>query len=401
LAIVFHGPLRAAEPAVGQGVVDSGGTASSRLREDGNRATLRGAFFNPIPKRNDPGFPWLRHYGACRKEVDAELAELVDKTGINFICIQLLIADTLKDGKPTSHWGTSIGDWADPTVLDNLVSFLEYCHSLGVRVEIDLANNMWIPFTVDTTRHIAKSRWWPEPSAMPWVESIAWYTQTIEYVEQKVRHPEVIALWDMFGNYQLGGAEPCLWERTDCPEVIRWTEAFVKHVWPAFRKAGSRPKGAPIVLPILSNSDYWMQRSPTQRLSGVSNLKRWIVDDLKMPPDYWVMTTYVGSDPAADGFHYLKAIVEILGRENAGRIISTDFKGPGHDHDRSAAIVDARAMTGAQMLKWNFDKVDEYGFGGWWFWSYRDTKSGRTGIRDIEGRWRESLIGTIRQGTKP
>ena len=383
--------------AAGQDAVNSGQTPSSKPQPAKHRVKLRGAYFNPQIRPSESYFPWLRHYDKFRSEVNKELVDLVDKTGINFICIQLLIADTMKDRAAAPHWGPAIADWADTSALDHLVAFLGYCHTLGVSVEIDLANNMWIPFTVDRANHIANREWWPKPSATPWVESVTWYTQVIEYVERKTRHPESIAFWDMFANYQFGGAEPILWDMFHCPDVTRWTEAFVKHVWPAFRKAGRRPKGAPIMLPILSNSDYWLKRSPMDRISAVSNLKRWLVDDLKMPPDYWVMTTYLNSDPATDGFCYLKAVVDILGRENAGRIISTDFKGPGHD--LSDAIVDTRGMTGAEMLKWHFDKVDEYGLGGWWFWSYRDTATDRTGIRDVHGRWKESLVDVIRQRT--
>ncbi len=383
--------------AEGQRVVAPNETPPPRSRGTGHQAHLCGVYFNPQVRPDGPRFPWLRHYDKCRDKVNKELAELVGKTGINFICIQLLIADTLRDGAPVSRWGGRITDWADVAALDNLVAFLAYCRTLGVCVEIDLANNMWIPYAVDSTHHIANQRWWPKPSDTPWVESVAWYTQVIEYVEEKAGDPGNIALWDMFGNYQFGGAEPVLWDRPDCPEIIRWTETFVKRVWPAFRKAGSRPKGAPIMLPILSKSDYWMQRSPAERLSAVSNLKRWLVDDLKLPPDYWVITSYVRSDPATDGFHYLRGVVDILGRENAGRIISTDFKGPGHD--LSDTIVDARGMTGAAMLRWHFAKVDEYGLGGWWIWSYRDTGTDRTGIRDTQGRWREDLVNVIRQRT--
>ncbi len=386
-----------AGPVEGQRISASGEIRTSRSRGTGHRAKLCGVYFNPQVRPGGPRFPWLRHYDKCRHAVNKELAELVGKTGINFICIQLLIADTLKDGAPVSHWGSKITDWADLAALDNLVAFLAHCRTLGVCVEIDLANNMWIPYAVDCAHHTANHRWWPKPSATPWVESIVWYTQVIQYVEGKASDPGTIALWDMFGNYQLGGAEPVLWNTPDCPEIARWTEAFVKRVWPAFRKAGSRPKGAPIVLPILSKSDYWRQKSAAERLSAVSNLKRWLVDDLKMPPDYWVMTSYVRSDPATDGFCYLKAIVDILGRQNAGRIVSTDFKGPGHD--LSGAIVDTRGMTGAEMLQWHFAKVDEYGLGGWWIWSYRDTATSQTGIRDAQGRWKEDLVNVIRQRT--
>jgi len=107
------------------------------------------------------------------------------------------------------------------------------------------------------------------------------------------------------------------------------------------------------------------------------------------------MTTYVRSDPAADGYHYLDAVLDILGPENAAKIISTDFKGPGHD--LAGTIIDTGDMAGPDLFKWHFDKVDEYGFAGWWFWSYRDTPKSRTGIRDIHGVWKHDLLEVIRR----
>ena len=124
------------------------------------------------------------------------------------------------------------------------------------------------------------------------------------------------------------------------------------------------------------------------------NLKRWLVDDLHQPPDYWIVSTYVESDPATDGFAYLQGLVDIVGRENAHRIISTDFKGPGHD--LSQTIVDASDLSGPEKIRWNVAKVREYGFGGWWMWSYRDSANEQTGIRDIQGNWKEDLVKEIK-----
>ena len=138
-------------------------------------------------------------------------------------------------------------------------------------------------------------------------------------------------MWGMMGHYQLGTAEPDLWGNDLNPAILVYTEQFVKRVWPVFRSVGKRPKAAPYVFPIFSNCTYWMAKSPEQRLSGVSNLKKWIVDDLALPPDYWPMTTYPFCDPQPDGVFYLRRIVEILGKERASRILSTDFKGPGHE----------------------------------------------------------------------
>ncbi len=360
-------------------------------------APLRGFFFNPWVNDEVRGDAWLKHYHLYHEAVDGELKELVAKTGINFLDIQILIPRTLARPKvgPTDD-AASIDQWADMTFMKNVVRFLDVCHKEGVQVEIDLATNMWIPFSVDTKDHIANSRWWPVPDDTPWTESAVWYTQIIEYVEQHVRDKNVIAMWCMFGNYQLGGAEPVLWTSPSISRVNEYSELFVKQVWPRFRAAGERPKAAPIVLPILSNSPYWSNRSTTDRLRAMVNLKQWLVDDLHQAPDYWIVSTYVRSDPATDGVAYLQGLVNIVGRENAHRIISTDFKGPGHD--LSQTIVNASALTGAEQIRWNLAKVREYGFGGWWMWSYRDSATQQTGIRDTKGNWRSDLVTAITSG---
>ncbi len=356
-----------------------------------DRAQLRGFFFNPWVNDEVCGDAWLAHYHLHRDAVDRELEELVARTGINFIDIQILIPYTLARPKEApSDDATSIDQWANMMFLRNCVSFLDSCHAIGVQVEIDLVTNMWIPFAVDTEHHIANSRWWPVPDDTPWTEAAIWYTQIIEYVERHVRDKRVIAMWCMLGNYQLGGAEPVLWTFPSESQVNHFTELFVKQVWPRFCAAGERPKAAPIVLPILSNNSYWMGRSPHERLSAMVNLKRWLVDDLCRPPDYWIVSTYVQSDPAADGFAYLRGLVDIVGRENAHRIISTDFKGPGHDLTQT--IVLASYLSGPEKIRWNLAKVQEYGLGGWWMWSYRDSATQQTGIRDIQGNWKDDLI---------
>jgi hypothetical protein len=152
------------------------------------------------------------------------------------------------------------------------------------------------------------------------------------------------------------------------------------------------------MLPILSNTPFWMARSPKARLSAFANLKKWIVDDLRQPPDYWVMTTYPYCDPAPDGFFYLRAITEILGPENTGRFVSTDLKGPGHDQElRDSIIIPPGGQTGADMLKWHFQKCAQYGFAGWWVWAYQDTPKATTGIRHLAGDWKQDLVQVIKQ----
>jgi hypothetical protein len=357
-------------------------------------ARLRGFFFNPCVNAEVQAEAWLKDYHRHRDAVDRELKELVAKTGINFIDIHVLIPRTLAKTKtPPTDQATAIDQWADMTFMDNLVAFLDMCWATGVQVEVDLATNMWIPFSVDTKNHIANSRWWPEPDDTPWTESAVWYTQIIEHVENRVQNDNVIALWCMFGNYQLGGAEPILWTSTTEPLINRYTELFVKHTWPKFRQAGRRPKGAPVVLPILSNSPHWMARDPQDRLSAMVNLKKWIVDDLQLPPDYWIVTTYPYSDPAPDGIEYLHRLVDIVGEENASRIISTDFQGPGHDLSRT--IIDPPFPDGAERIRWNLAKVRELGLAGWWMWAYRDTATRQIGIRDIHGNWKEDLVTEI------
>jgi hypothetical protein len=283
------------------------------------------------------------------------------------------------------------------TAVGNLVDFLDDCHRAGIVVEIDLATNMWIPLRVDAANHIGQSEWWPKPDETPWTESAVWYTQIIRYVEAKVSAPESIAFWTMMGSYQLGGAEPVTWDYPEKPEIGAFTERFVKEVWPRFRQAARRPVGSPVMLPIFADTPYWNAKPPEARLSSIRNVKRWLVDDLHMAPDYWVMSTYPCCDPARDGFHYLREIVRILGPQSAGRIISTDFKGPGHRLE--SCIVDRTGLSDADVLRWHFAKVAEYGFGGWWIWSYQHATTEPTGLRDLRGQWLPDRVDAVREGT--
>jgi hypothetical protein len=90
--------------------------------------------------------------------------------------------------------------------------------------------------------------------------------------------------------------------------------------------------------------------------------------------------------------------MEILGPENAGRIVFTDLKGPGHDQElRDSIIVPPGGQTGANMLKWHFQKSAQYGFAGWWVWAYQDTPKATTGIRDLAGKWKQDLVQVIKQ----
>jgi len=366
-----------------------GGSAASQ-------SPFRGVYFNPLVKPETPDFPWLCFYPEYRPQIQTTLKELVSATGINLIDIFVCIAYSLKKPSQAPQEGQPLTEWANIAYLDGVAAFIDDCHDAGLSVELDLASNMWIPYSVDPGHQIGNSGYWPKPDETPWNESALWYREMIEYIEGRTKHPEAIALWCMMGNYELGAAEPCLWDRDDNPAITTNTERFVKQVWPVFRAAGKRPKAPPIMLPIFSNTAYWMQKTPQMRLSAFHNLKKWIIDDLAMPPDYWVMTTYPFCDPAPDGFSYLKEIVNILGSENAARIISTDLKGPGHDDVRDC-IISIQDRPGPEILQWHFQKCAHYGFAGWWIWAYQDTPSAHSGLRDTTGKWKPDLVDAIKQ----
>lgn len=89
----------------------------------------------------------------------------------------------------------------------------------------------------------------------------------------------------------------------------------------------------------------------------------------------------------------------ILGKENAARIISTDLKGPGHQQELKASIIAAGKHSDADLLRWHFHKCAEYGFGGWWIFSYQDQDvfDLQTGIRYVDGRWKQDLLQVVRE----
>ncbi len=366
---------------------------------------FRGVFFNPHIKHvGMAGYPWpiFDPYGPqYRNQIRAALQELAREANINFIDVFIPIPFTLSHPAQGPRPGQPIREWANTTYLDNVAVFVGDCHDAGISVEFDLADNRWIPYSVDSEHHLGRpgNASWPVADDRPWESSATWHREIVRYVESRTKHPENIAMWGMAGNYQWGTAEPCLWDCPHNPPIRANTEKFVKRVWPAFRSAGKRPKAAPIMLPIFSNSAYWMTKTPEQRLSAVHNLKKWIVDDLALPPDYWVMTTYPFCDPAPDGVYYLRRIVEILGKENAPRVISTDFKGPGHDQELKESIISAGGHSGRDMLLWHFQKCAEYDFAGWWIWSYQDQEaaSQQTGIRALDGRWKTDLLQPVKQ----
>ena len=378
-------------------------TIGAALADDSPRRPvperLQGVHFNPVSPSPPGTSHWLADYHLIRPRVRQEVADLVKETGINFLDVMVLIPLTLKEpGVAPSDTARDVTEWANMTTLRNLVDFLDDCHRLGVSVEIDLCTNMWVPYSLDTEHHIGKSIWWPKPDNTPWTEAAVWYEHIIRYVEGAVAARDSIAFWTMMGNYQWGGAEPATWDWPEQPQVMAFTERFVKEVWPRFRKAARRPVGSPIMLPVLADCSYWNVKTPQERLSSFRNLHKWLADDLHMPPDYWVMSTYPCCDPATDGFSYLREIVRILGPKNANRIICTDFKGAGHN--TADCIVNKSGLSGADVLKWHFGKVTEYGFGGWWMWSYQDSEKEPTGLRDLQGRWKPDLVREVRRRTR-
>jgi hypothetical protein len=355
---------------------------------------FRGVYFNPCLSET-PNHPWLLHYAEHRSEVQAQLRGLVAETHMNLVSVFVLIAYSLKTPSEAPGAGQPVEAWANLDYLDQVAHFVDDCHDAGLQVALDLASNLWVPYSVDPKNQIGNSPHWPRPDESPWDEAATWYKGVIEYVESKTTHPESIAFWSMMGNHQWGGAEPVLWPDDSNPALIASVERLVKEVWPVFKAAGKRPKAAPFAFPIFSNNDYWMEKTPDERLAGFINLKQWIVDDLRLPPDYWPMSTYPMCDPAPDGEFYLKRIVEILGKDQASRIVSTDFKAIGIDFADS--IIKTDGTPEAEKIAWHRKKCAEYGFAGWWIWSYQDTATEKTGIRDVAGVWKPELLEVIRE----
>ena len=414
------------------------GAHGRKDRKDRLRSHFRGVYLDR-QLDSDPS-PWLLHYPQCRTRVRAALRDLAGTAHINLVVVFIGIPDTLRRPAQGNRVGEKIEQWANLSFLDNVATFIDDCHQARVSAELDLADNRWIPYTVDSANHIGApgKPWWPVASDTPWRESAAWYSQVINYVEARARHPESIALWTMMGNYHLGTAEPVLWDTDGNPAIKSYTEKFVKQVWPAFRASGIRPKGSPIMLPIFSASDYWMARE-NKRLSAFTNLKKWLVDDLALPPDYWLMTAYPHCDPAPNGRYYFREILDILGPQNASRIVATDLKGPGHESELRDTILSAavsgsalqdpeRGPSGSpegqpfalpvppalrnsngsvvegsraegpasDLLLWHFRKCAEYGFAGWWIWAYQDTRDHQWGLRTLDGRWKPDLLQAIK-----
>ncbi len=254
------------------------------------RTDWRGVFFNPQVAA-DPNYPWLLHYGQQRETVRRHLQAIRSTTRLNLLDLFVMIPNSLRTPARGNRWGDAPDQWLDHQFVTHVAEFVDDCNEEGLSVELDLVDNRWIPYAIDSASHIGHPAdpWWPTAGDRPWLASAVWYRTLIVEIESRTRHPEAIALWSLMGNYHHGAAEPVLWDDDGRPEIKRYTERFVKHVWPVFLSAGSRPKGSPILLPIFARNPYWDARTPMDRLSGVSNLKRWLVDDLRLPADYWLM----------------------------------------------------------------------------------------------------------------
>lgn len=376
---------------VGAAAAESPATADSGFR---------GVYFNPLVDPEHPDFPWLLHYPQHRGQVRQALRELATEARVNLVDVIVCMPHTLAAPPRGPKAGERLESWASLDALDHLAEFVDDCHGAGLAVGFDLACNLWVPLHVDPEHQIGKTGVWPMPDDTPWDEAATWYVGVIEGVEARARHPEAIAFWGMMGNAELGGAEPCLWDREDNPAWSAAAERFVKEVWPRFRAAGKRPKAAPVLLPILADNEFWRARKPAARLSAFTNLHRWLVDDLHQPPDYWPFSTYPHCDPAPDGTYYLREINRILGAGAQGRILATDFKGPGHD-DIRGSIVGHDGQPDTELLDWQFRKVREYGWAGWWIWAYQDTPTERSGLRDVNGLWKPPLLGAVRRQAAP
>ena len=188
--------------------------------------SLRGVYFNPRVEP-DPEVPWLLHYDEHRSQIRTSLHEMVDHASLNFVAIFLLMPHSLATPKMAPTPGQPLGEWANTPYLDNVALFVDDCHEFGVSVALDMGNNLWLPYSVDTENHRVgvpddppgRDPWWPVADATPWDESITWYTQIIEYVERKARHPENIVWWCMGGDYSRGGSESVLWNNDSHPEI--------------------------------------------------------------------------------------------------------------------------------------------------------------------------------------
>jgi hypothetical protein len=133
-----------------------------------NSPGLRGVFFNPqVNRGKSPEFPWLLLYPQCRNEIRVHLQELVRTTDLNFVCIFVNIAHSLRQPSQSPPEGQPLIAWANTAYWDNVAAFIDDCASAGVSVEIDLASNLWVPRSAEPLHQIANSGNWPMPGEAP------------------------------------------------------------------------------------------------------------------------------------------------------------------------------------------------------------------------------------------
>ena len=391
---------------------------------------LRGVQFNPYlkhPTWDGYPYPYFEHWGASyagytmmaenaagemvryRDAIKAELEELVEN-GFNYITVWLNNLHTMSyatQQRPSQGnlAGEPLSSWANTAYLNSFAEFLNDCYDAGINVSVDLVDNRWIPYSIDSSAHIGQpGGYWPVASSAPWVEAADWYTQVITYLEARVKPETLDAIlsWNMMGNYRLGASEPVLW--SVATGQLAATQQFVEYVWPRFVEAGTRPKGSPYMLPVFLGS--WSLSNRTQSFTNLHNWISGIVSDKgeEYWPDYWYMSTYGWCDPASgDSYNYLNAINTLLrsGAGNPGRIISTDFK---LDNDPDFAVLLGGAAgtttyggkTWEETFKWHIDKCIEYDWAGWWVWGLQDNDRGDahalSGLKDMSNMWKPGML---------
>ena len=249
LVFVLTAPYGMAVTAAQESPVGSiSQSAADRAVPAAGTAQFRGVFFNPyVPHDHMAGYPWPvfdKYHGQYRSQLRAALADLVRDAHVNLISMFVPIPFTLAHPPLAPTADQPLTEWANLTYLDNLALFVDDCHDAGVSVELDLVDNRWIPYRVDSERHIGRpgNTVWPVADDTPWDESATWYREVIDYIESRTRHPESIAMWCMMGHYQHGTAEPCLWNTDSNPAILASTREFVKRVWPVFAQRENVPR---------------------------------------------------------------------------------------------------------------------------------------------------------------
>ncbi len=118
---------------------------------------FKGCYFIPYTTNFGVDCTWISFYHQTdvKEEVNNELDELIDKTGVNCIQLGMEIARMLGDVDTLPQPGGDIEDWANMTYINNMATFINYCDSKGIGVIFELCTNCWIPGFVRTENHIA------------------------------------------------------------------------------------------------------------------------------------------------------------------------------------------------------------------------------------------------------